>query len=527
MSWRNVSLIFRKELRDLTRDRKTLIFMVLLPIVVIPALMWVMNRFVESGARKLTEQPSVIAVLGGERAPTLVELLDRLADVGTDPGALAGVDEPLLAEGLNNLMTADELLDAMLLTGALRDLDEREKDRLGSARFIETVDYRPGDEALAAELADDAPAFLSDASRLRLAVSARALRELGEVDLTSLFRKNPELVADRQRLEGMGEAGRRELDADVALLDLMAADLADAAQSGRYHAILIVHEGFLDELRSEGTGRYTLLYDESREKSAAARRKIELFMERLGEGVVRARVEDREIERTLLAPFGGAELNVGRERSMLAMLLPYMVLLMCFLGAIYPAIDLGAGEKERGTLETLLVTPAERLELVLGKFGMVTLAAMVATCLAVGSLVMSARAGLLTTPGAVDVIQLDPAAMVVSVVLMIPVAALFAAVLLATSIYAKSFKEAQSYSTPINLAIIVPAVVSFVPGIELTLPLSSVPLVNVSLALKEAWAGIFKLDCLAVILVTSALYAALALWFCTRWFQREEVLFRT
>ncbi len=527
MSWRNISIIFRKELVDLLRDRKTLIFMVLLPVLVIPGMMWIMNRFVESGVKRLTEESSIIAVVGGDNAPAFIELLDRLADLGSDPGALAGIDEPLLTDGLNHMLTADELLDAMLLSGAIEGIGEEEQDRLGSARFLETVAYEPDGAALATAFGDGSTDFLRDARTLRLATSARSLRSLDDVDTLALFRRDATLVADRQRLEGMSAAERGEVEAQVALLDAIAAELSVAAQEGRYHAILVVHDGFLERLRADGTAHYSLLYDEAREKSAAARQKVDRFLERLGEGVVRARVENRALERGLLDPFAGAELNLGRGRNLLAILLPYMVLLMCFLGAIYPAIDLGAGEKERGTLETLLVTPAERLEFVLGKFGMITLAAMVATLLSVGSLVVSARLGLLSAPGMLGGIEYDPTAIAVSLILMVPVAALFAAVLLATSIYAKSFKEAQSYSTPINMAILLPALVSFVPGIELTIPLSFVPLVNVSLALKEAWAGIFKWDCLAVILASSAVYAGAALLFCSKWFQREEVLFRT
>ncbi len=526
MNWRNVWIIFRKELLDTLRDRKTLMVMVLLPIAVIPAMMFIMNKFVESGVKRLTEDASIVAVVGRENGPSFVTLLERLGEVGRDPAALAGVDEPLLTEGLNRLMSPDELLDAMLLSGAIEELPEDEKDRLGSARFIEAIDYTPSAPELADSFGANVPDFFGDARELRLVSSARALRELGDLDTTELLKRGHQLVADRQRLEGMRTEQREEIDARVEVLDVVSAELSAAAQAGDYHAILVLHDGFLESLRGEGTARYSVLYDESREKSAAARRKLDRFVDRLQQGVVRARVDVRALQGTLLEPFDGAELNLGRARSPLAFLLPYMVLLMCFLGAIYPAIDLGAGEKERGTLETLLVTPAERLEFVLGKFAMVSLAGMVATVLSVSSLVLSAKAGLLPSIAAGGLV-LDPTAVVVSVVLMLPVAALFAAVLLATSIYAKSFKEAQSYATPINLAILIPALASFVPGIELTIPLSFVPLVNVSLALKEAWAGIFKWDCLAVILASSMVYAGAALAFCTKWFQREEVLFRS
>ncbi len=155
-----------------------------------------------------------------------------------------------------------------------------------------------------------------------------------------------------------------------------------------------------------------------------------------------------------------------------------------------------------------------------------TLAALVAALLNIASLTVTMKMGWLADIGTSD-LELDPVAIALSALLMLPVAAFFSSVLLAISIFAKSFKEAQSYSAPFNMAIIVPAFFSFIPGIELTIPLALVPLVNVSLALKEAWAGIFQWDCIAVLMASSALYAALALAFCVKWFQREQVLFRT
>jgi sodium transport system permease protein len=124
-------------------------------------------------------------------------------------------------------------------------------------------------------------------------------------------------------------------------------------------------------------------------------------------------------------------------------------------------------------------------------------------------------------------IRFEPMAVLVSALSMLPVAALFAAALLAISIFARTYKEAQSYTGPLQIAVIIPALVSFMPGIELTRSLALVPLVNVSLVLKEAWSGIFQWDCIAILLVSSAAYAAIMLAFCVRWFQREEVLFRT
>ena len=102
-----------------------------------------------------------------------------------------------------------------------------------------------------------------------------------------------------------------------------------------------------------------------------------------------------------------------------------------------------------------------------------------------------------------------------------------AAVLLAISIFARTYKEAQSYAGPMIMVVIMPAVAAMLPGIELNLRLCLIPILNVSLVSKELVSGTFNPVHLAVIFGSSCVYAAVALAFATRMFKRESVLFRT
>jgi len=212
-------------------------------------------------------------------------------------------------------------------------------------------------------------------------------------------------------------------------------------------------------------------------------------------------------------------------------LLPYMILIFAFLGALYPAIDLGAGEKERGTLETLLVAPVSRLSLVLGKFLVVLLAALVSAVLATVSLGLSLQIGFLAElsllSGGTFSFSFLEGAMALAMIL--PVSCIFSALLLALSIFAKSFKEGQSYAGPLQLVVIMPAFVSFLPGVELDWFMASMPVVNVSLALKEIFTG--NLDQhwghMGLIFLSTSVCAGLLLWAAAWWFRREQVLFRS
>tara|TARA_B100000315_G_C14492791_1_gene548414 strand:- start:110 stop:1237 length:1128 start_codon:yes stop_codon:yes gene_type:complete len=210
-------------------------------------------------------------------------------------------------------------------------------------------------------------------------------------------------------------------------------------------------------------------------------------------------------------------------------MLPYIFILFCFMGAMYPAIDLGAGEKERGTLETLLVAPATRMEILSGKFWVITLSGLVsATISLVGifvSILLIDEIPKELFDIASDIIQ--PTTILLILSLMIPIALLFAALLLILSIYAKSFKEAQSIISPLNIIIIFPLLIgSFVPGIHLDITTAVIPIINISLACKEAIAGTSKFLPMILVYLSSLFYALLGIYACSKWFQREDIIFR-
>ncbi|MDX2187463.1 MAG: ABC transporter permease [Opitutaceae bacterium] len=213
-------------------------------------------------------------------------------------------------------------------------------------------------------------------------------------------------------------------------------------------------------------------------------------------------------------------------------LLPYLALIACFAGAMHSAIDLTAGEKERGTLETILSSPLSRLDLVLGKFLLVlTMGLTSVTCMLVSmtvslSVLAAKLAGAAREGGPATFATLDPAGTFACLVLIVPVAVLASALMLALGIAAKSTKEAQSYLGPLLLVVIIPAMVSTLPGVELNKGLALIPVLNVSLTAKQLVSGVFNWDLLAITFGSCCAYAALALAFCVRQFNRESVLFR-
>jgi sodium transport system permease protein len=251
---------------------------------------------------------------------------------------------------------------------------------------------------------------------------------------------------------------------------------------------------------------------------------------------VKKKLAANNLPDSLVSPFETEKHNVAPAEKVsgaaLGGLLGYMVILLSMTGAIYPAIDLTAGEKERGTMETILSSPLSRVDLVLGKFFLVLSASLSTAILSIIS--MGTSFYLVGHSSAMEkkdaaVFQLHIGLpTVLSVFLMaLPLAVLFAAALLTIALFAKSYKEAQSYLTPLTFIVVIPAVASLLPGFDLNPKLALVPILSTSLVCKEIVAGTFHWNYILLILLSSSVYAAGALFIAVKMFQRESVLFRS
>jgi len=121
---------------------------------------------------------------------------------------------------------------------------------------------------------------------------------------------------------------------------------------------------------------------------------------------------------------------------------------------------------------------------------------------------------------------IDPWGMIGVFGMIAPLAVLFAAGLLAVSLFAKSFKEAQSYVSPLMIVVILPAAMGTLPGIELGWKTALVPITSLSLVCKEMLSGVWNWHFIAVVFSSQVVYAGIALWLCVKMFNRESVIFR-
>jgi sodium transport system permease protein len=267
-------------------------------------------------------------------------------------------------------------------------------------------------------------------------------------------------------------------------------------------------------------------------KSESAREKLKNFFDDYRLKTAHEILAARGLPANLVEPFTLNAQNVAPPSKVGAAVfggwILYFIIILSFTGAMYPAMDLTAGEKERGTMETILTSPVARTDLVIGKFLMVVLASVVTAILSLISMGISFTWSKRTFLHGADVPQMsiDPTAVIAVVALLLPLAVLFAAVLLAVALTAKSYREAQTYVSPLVFVVILPAIIGAMPGIDLNWKTALIPILNTSLVSKEVIAGNYHWGLMAAVFGTTCLYAAIAIAAAVRMFNREEVLFR-
>jgi sodium transport system permease protein len=175
----------------------------------------------------------------------------------------------------------------------------------------------------------------------------------------------------------------------------------------------------------------------------------------------------------------------------------FLVMLMLTGGSV-ASMDIIAGEKERGSLETILTTAVKRTEVVAAKQLTILAVALTITIIQIAELLIFVTYKAISLP-ANFVIKVSPLAAVTILILFIPVAAFISAVLLMLSAYAKSYKEAQLYFFPVYLVSWVPSLAAVLPGISLRSAIAMVPLANVSVAVREIMVGKFDWPMIAIV----------------------------
>jgi sodium transport system permease protein len=340
----------------------------------------------------------------------------------------------------------------------------------------------------------------------------------------------------RVGLQGHGnaEAFRQMLSArqDLRVIENIPDDSARALiRNDSLDAAFVFAEDFDRQVEALAAGRLDLYFKSTEDENITKMRLSDLARD-FEQTLISARFSKLNLDEKMVKAVQVNEIDVAtfKERGgkLMGGFLPYIFVIFCFLGSMYPAIDLGAGEKERGTLETLLTSPASRFQILLGKFGVIVLTGVLSAAIGILGLYMGIRQNKEVPQELLDAILgiLEPQSIALVLSLLLPLTIFFAAFLLSLSIFAKSFKEAQSIVSPLTILVILPVAIGLIPGITLNATTALIPILNVSLATKEIIAGTIAPGLLALVYVSLIFLAAVSLYGCSKWFEREETIFR-
>lgn len=309
----------------------------------------------------------------------------------------------------------------------------------------------------------------------------------------------------------------------------VSSDPESALASGAVDVVLVGPAS----LDTEKQTNFEIRYDSTAFASLDAAGRVEGVLRDQAQDLLSIRLRDLGVDQTHIEPFEIARQDVAPPAkatgNIIGLILPMLMVIMVALGAFYPAVDLTAGEKERGTFETLLSTPAKKLEIVTGKFLAVFAMAMATGLLNLGS--MAATFAFMiaqVTPMLDEVVSLEfefpIQAFLIVLAILVPLGFLVSALMMSVAVFAKSFKEAQNYVTPFFLVLTLPVMLSSMPGLELEGATRFVPLLNIILLFKGLMIGKATLDAAFAVFLSTAAFALLALLFAAWLFQREEVI---
>ncbi len=480
MQIKNIRILFLREVNDQIRDRRTLFMIFVLPLLLYPLLGMTFLQV----AQFVQEKPSHVLLIGSEYLP------EKIA--------------PLLGPDTE---TNEE--------------NDAEEEPIAEKASGETIPY----------------AFRGrfDADLFKNEQRARLLQVT-------------EIPAEEIAPNGDLPENGSQVQAPSPWMQAAEAYAREQIRRGRVDAALIVPQALKDQyfrLRktigsppappSQSEGRDSLpgpkiIYTTSGDKSQIARDRLANLLQRWNARLGHENLEKGGLPGWVARPLEIAQRDIAEHTtyqgaSFWSKVLPMFLLIWALTGAFYPAIDLCAGEKERGTLETLLCSPALRSEIVFGKMFTIMSFSMITSILNIISMGITGFLVLAEMPG-YGAPPILPSLWLLAA--LVPVSALFSALCLALAAFAKSTKEGQYYLMPLLMITMPLIILPMAPNTELNLGNCLLPITGIVLLLRSFLEGNYQGTLPYIFLVTGVTLACCAL--AIRWaidqFNSESVLFR-
>lgn len=483
MNFRDIVTTLRRDSLCIRRDRRSLIFMVLLPLILIPSVLILLTGLTKESVERLQGQAAQVLLI-------------------TDPTQENSIAQWLTAddEQREALFKAQSDNDALLVFMKVSLLGNN----------AELADYiNPFPDQIAPGQDDQK----TDWGITWLSLST-LLAENGDISSININALNTVALINHVKNEEMSEGATLSESDRRILAAFIENDLVDA--------VVVVPADWLSKLNMLEPAPYSVYYAETSDQSRSASRRVQAYFNAVNAAVSAQNLADQNITPALYELAEVDEINVGEAYNIISRILPYFIIFSCFVGGLAPAVDLFAGEKERQTLETLFLVPASRSDIMIGKFVLVFFACLLAGVLCMISLSISLDR--LLAGESATLMQFSPTYFAWSFVLLLPLSAVFAVMMMSLSLIARNQKQAQTFMMPLNFLIIIPAFYSLIPGTELTSEIARVPVVNVSLAIRDIWSGVIDFQLIGQIMLWTFFLLLITLMI-TRYLIGKESIF--
>jgi sodium transport system permease protein len=263
-----------------------------------------------------------------------------------------------------------------------------------------------------------------------------------------------------------------------------------AVRAGEAPFVVVIPEHFGERLVAGDPIELQLIVDGSRNDNRAAVNHVEKQLDSYARELASLRLLARGIDPMVMVPVKVHQVEVASEQQLATSLfsfVPLFVLLATFVGGMQMAIDTTAGERERGSLEPLLLNPVPRSAIVVGKWLATVMFALACVLLTLVCCVVVVEYTPVSDLGLQ--LALGPAVLIGVVLVTVPMALLASAMQMAVASFARSFKEAQTYISLLMFVPMVPAMISMISGLGDSLAAAAIPVVGQQMLIEQAFGG--------------------------------------
>lgn len=348
------------------------------------------------------------------------------------------------------------------------------------------------------------------------------VNELEGADFIALLRQTPKIEV--QTITGNIQAITKDKKVDLAIN---------------------IPDGFRQAIDTEQPIQIEIYQNSLNTKSSTALARLTTAAAQYNQALLGRRLSEKNVDVAVQNGIAFKANEIASDNELggfgLSFILPLFIVMWAVIGGQTAAVDVSAGEKERKTLESLLLTPVSRLQIVIGKFFAVSTMALTSEILALGSMyavfalggadfftsTASQSTGMVQSSAAGVNFSLQPQAVALMFLVSILLVMLFSALNLSVAIFAKSYKEAQSYIGPSYLVVILPVVlVNTLPGFQPALGYFAIPIVNSVLLFKEVLVGVYNTGHILLTVAVMVISALITMYIASRIYRKEGILFK-